>query len=235
MLCAIVDDDRAQTGQIARLLAEAGHQYQIFHHGRALINSLRRDTFDLVILDWNMPDLSGIEVLQIIRGGPHAALPVLMITSRTADADIVEGLNAGADDYMVKPLNTSIFMARVEAVLRRTQLNRPANPTLAWGIYRFDPASETALVDGREVKLTAKEMALALALFENLSRPLSRSYLLETIWGQNPDSRTRTLDAHVSRLRTKLQLTAENGYRVMPVYSYGYRLEPTEPVSGVSG
>ncbi len=228
MRCAILDDDRAQTELVAKLLAGAGHRSEIFHQGRTLISRLRQDTFDLLILDWTMPGMTGIEVLEVVRQGRHADLPVLMITSRSSDEDVVAGLAAGADDYVVKPLVPAVFLARVEAVLRRAGLNRPAKRLVQHGIYRFDLAAETATVDGVPVKLTAKEMALAVALFENMSRPLSRSYLLESIWGQSPDIETRTLDAHVSRIRSKLRLSPANGFRILPVYSYGYRLEPVE-------
>lgn len=230
MRCAVLDDDKAQTELVAKLLADAGHNCEVFHQGRTLINRLRQDTFDLLIIDWNMPGMSGIEVLETVRQGQHSNLPILMITSRADDEDVVKGLAAGADDYIVKPLNSVIFMARVDAVLRRAQLNRPQKTTASWGAYSFDVPTETVTVHGEAVKLTAKELALAMMLFENMSRPLSRSYLLESIWGQSPEAETRTLDAHVSRIRSKLNLRAENGFRVLPVYSYGYRLEPTNAV-----
>lgn len=228
MRCAVLDDDKAQTELVARLLAEAGHDCEVFHHGRTLVNRLRQDSYDLLVVDWNMPGMSGIEVLHSVRQGLHAGLPVLMITSRSDDADVVEGLGAGADDYLVKPLNPPVFLARVEAALRRSGLNRPTRRTAEFGRYHFDGASEVVTVAGAAVKLTAKEFALALTLFENMSRPLSRSWLLDSIWGQSPDAETRTLDAHVSRIRTKLQLRPDNGFRIAPVYSYGYRLEPTD-------
>ncbi|WP_374385800.1 response regulator transcription factor [Sandaracinobacter sp.] len=227
MRCAVLDDDKAQTELVVKLLADAGHGCEVFHQGRTLINRLRQDTFDLLIVDWNMPGMSGIEVLETVRQGQHANLPILMITSRADDEDVVTGLAAGADDYIVKPLNTVVFMARVDAALRRAQLNKPQKMAAAWGAYSFDVPTETVTVHGEPVKLTAKELALAMMLFENMSRPLSRSYLLESIWGQSPEAETRTLDAHVSRIRSKLNLRAENGFRVLPVYSYGYRLEPT--------
>lgn len=226
MRCAVLDDDRAQTELVAKLLGDAGHSCDIFHQGRALISRLRQDTYDLLVVDWNMPGMSGIEVLQSVREGQHASLPVLMITSRSDDADVVEGLAAGADDYIVKPLNPQIFTARAQAALRRSQLNRPPREPVRHGPYLFDPATETVTLNGEPVKLTAKEYALAATLFDNLSRPLSRSWLLESIWGQNPEAETRTLDAHVSRIRSKLRLRPENGFRIAPVYSYGYRLEP---------
>lgn len=227
MRCAVLDDDKAQTELVSKLLADAGHHCEVFHQGRTLINRLRQDTFDLLVIDWNMPGMSGIEVLETVRQGQHANLPILMITSRADDEDVVMGLAAGADDYILKPLSPAVFMARVDAALRRAQLNRPQKSTASYGVYSFDLPTETATVNGESVKLTAKEMALAMMLFENMSRPLSRSYLLESIWGQSPEAETRTLDAHVSRIRSKLNLRAENGYRVLPVYSYGYRLEPT--------
>lgn len=236
MRCAVLDDDKAQTELVAKLLADTGYQCEVFHQGRNLVNRLRQDTFDLLVIDWNMPGMSGIEVLENVRHGQHSSLPVLMITSRADDEDVVTGLSAGADDYIVKPLNPVIFLARVDAALRRAQLNRPQKSSASFGVYTFDVPTETATVHGAAVKLTAKEMALAMMLFENMSRPLSRSYLLESIWGQSPEAETRTLDAHVSRIRAKLSLRAENGYRVLPVYSYGYRLEPTNvPLSAQDG
>jgi DNA-binding response OmpR family regulator len=241
MRCAVLDDDRAQTELVRKLLAGVGYGCEVFHQGRTLINRLRQDTFDLLVVDWNMPGMTGIDVLHSVRQGQHATLPVLMITSRSDDADVVEGLTAGADDYILKPLNPQIFLARVEAALRRAGLNRPARRSASFGRYSFDSATETVTIAGEAVKLTAKEFALALALFDNLSRPLSRSWLLDTIWGQSPDAETRTLDAHVSRIRAKLNLRAENGYRIAPVYSYGYRLEETvangagDEVAGDSG
>ena len=227
MRCAVLDDDKAQTELVVKLLGDAGYACEVFHQGRTLINRLRLDTFDLLVIDWNMPGMSGIEVLKSVRQGQHASLPVLMITSRSDDEDVVEGLAAGADDYIVKPLHPQIFIARVDAALRRAMLNRPARRSASFGQYVFDVPTETVMISGEPVKLTAKEFALALMLFENLSRPMSRSYLLDSIWGQSPDAETRTLDAHVSRIRSKLNLRAENGFRVTPVYSYGYRLEST--------
>jgi DNA-binding response OmpR family regulator len=225
MRCAVLDDDKAQTELVAGLLSQAGHSPEVFHQGRNLINRLRQDTFDLLIIDWNMPGLSGLDVLQSVRQGQHASLPVLMITSRADEADVITGLAAGADDYIVKPLHPGIFMARVDAAIRRAMLNRPTRRVAEFGRYTFDTAAEAVTLGGEQVKLTAKEFALALMLFDNLSRPLSRSYLLDSIWGQSPDAETRTLDAHVSRIRTKLSLRPESGYRLSPVYSYGYRLE----------
>lgn len=228
MHCAIVDDDKAQTDLVAKLLTGAGHSCAVFSSAQALLSRMRQDTFDFIVLDWTMPGMTGLEALKLIRQGPYAGTPVLMLTSRADDADVVLGLEAGADDYVVKPLMPDIFLARVEAILRRARLARPQATTLSFGNYVFDRAEESVSIKGQPVKLTAKEFALALAFFENLSRPLSRTWLLETVWGTTADIESRTLDAHVSKIRSKLNLRAESGYRLLPVYSYGYRLEGTE-------
>jgi DNA-binding response OmpR family regulator len=225
MRCAVVDDDRAQAELVRTLLEGAGHHCDLVASGRAFISRLRHETYDLVVLDWCMPGLDGVEVLRLLRQGPYAGTPVLMLTSRADHGDVVAGLEAGADDYIVKPLVPEVFLARVEAMLRRAAMQRPSAPLVRFGPYSFDRANESVGFNGREVKLTAKEFALALTFFENLARPLARSWLLETVWGTAADLESRTLDAHVSKVRAKLHLRAESGYRLLPVYSYGYRLE----------
>jgi DNA-binding response OmpR family regulator len=228
MRAAIVDDDRAQTALVEKLLRGAGHSCEVFHSGSAFLARLRQDTFDLVVLDWSMPGLSGIEVLRTVRAGPSAATPILLLTARADTADIVAGLEAGADDYVVKPLVPEVFLARADAILRRAGFARSPTPVTEFGPYSFDRASESVSFGGRTVKLTAKEFALALAFFENLSRPLARAWLLEHVWGSRADLESRTLDAHVSKIRVKLHLRADMGYKLNPVYSYGYRLERAE-------
>ncbi|MCS6986578.1 MAG: response regulator transcription factor [Sphingomonadaceae bacterium] len=228
MRCAIVDDDREQAALVERLLARAGHHCDVFWSGPALLSRMRQETYDLVVLDWTMPGLSGLEVLKSIRQGPYGRTPVLMLTSRADDADVVTGLEAGADDYVVKPVVADVFLARVGAILRRAAMNRPPATSVRHGPYLFDRATETVHFQGVTVKLTAKEFALALVFFENLSRPLSRTWLLETVWGTTAELESRTLDAHVSKIRAKLRLRADMGYRLLPVYSYGYRLEGIE-------
>lgn len=228
MRCAVVDDDREQAAFVQKLLGEAGHHCDVLWSGQSLLSRMRQETYDLVVLDWSMPGLSGIEVLKAIRQGPFAQTPVLMLTSRADDSDVVEGLGSGADDYIVKPVVADVLVARINAIMRRAGLARPASQTSRFGPYVFDRATESVDHNGESVKMTAKEFALALAFFENLSRPLSRTWLLETVWGTTADLESRTLDAHVSKIRAKLSLRAETGYRLLPVYSYGYRLEGTE-------
>jgi DNA-binding response OmpR family regulator len=220
-----LDDDEAQAEAIAKLMIEAGHSCFSFHTAKSFISTLRRETFDLLILDWNLPDMSGLETIAWAKENLSTVPPILLLTSRSAESDVVAGLNAGADDYVVKPVQSSVLLARVNALLRRTYPDRAAASAEAFGDYRFQPAAEAVTVRGAAVPLTAKEFGLALLMFRNLHRALSRSHILEAVWGRNPDLPTRTLDMHISRIRTKLNLRPENGFRLAPVYSYGYRLE----------
>ena len=224
MRIALFDDEPAFSEQMAEILTAAGHNCQPFATGRALLASLRRETYDLLMLDWQVPDMSGIEVIAWVKANLDPPPPMLLVTSRGESADIVTGLEAGADDYIVKPIEPAVLVARVTAILRRA--HRPAEGCdETFGGYCFNTTAETVSIDGKHVDLTAKEFGLALILFRNIHRALSRAYILEAVWGRNPELPTRTLDAHISRIRTKLGLRPENGFRLTPVYSYGYRLE----------
>ena len=227
MRIAILEDDPALADQMAHALEDTGHGTHLFRTGAALVTALKRDTFDLLLLDWNLPDMSGVDVLTWAREHLESVPPVLFVTSRGDEADIVRALNLGADDYVVKPIKVAEFQARVGALLRRSFPAQAAD-IQDFDDIRFDLSRQVVVVRGAEVIVTNKEFSLALLLFQNLDRPLSRAYLLDKIWGVSPDLQTRTLDAHVSRIRSKLRLRPEAGYRLAPVYSYGYRLEKFE-------
>ncbi|MGC6331510.1 response regulator transcription factor [Rhizorhabdus sp. FW153] len=229
MRIAVLDDEPAARAYVTQTLIEAGHFAYEFPNARTLITKLRQDTFDLVILDWNMPDKSGPEIISWMRENMDKPIPSLLLTNRNSDEDIVAGLNAGADDYVIKPVQPPVLLARIAAVHRRTGPREAAAANESYGPYTLHPARQTISVEDENIVLTAKEFELAATLFRNMHRPLSRSYLLEIVWGRNPDLPTRTLDAHISRIRAKLGLRPERGFRLIPVYSYGYRLEALEP------
>lgn len=224
MRIAILEDDLALAGLVEKALTEAGHHCELFVEGQGLSRALHRNTYDLLILDWNVPGLTGHEILQWMKANMDAPPPSIMLTSRSSEEDIVAGLSAGADDYVIKPVTPAVLKARVEALARRAY-PPPAPGLETYGPYRFDARAETAELSGQPVSLTAKEFALALLLFRNLHRALSRAYIFESLWGRNPDLPTRTLDAHISNVRTKLNLRPDNGFKLVPIYAYGYRLE----------
>ena len=225
MRLAILDDDRELCAQVATVMRSAGHACFEFHSGEALRRALRRESFDLLILDWELPDLSGVDLLAWARANLPSPPPVIMLTGRTDDSDIVHGLDTGADDYVTKPVQPGVLKARVEALLRRSYGATTTPQVEHFGNHVFDPMAMTVTVRGAAVDMTAKEFGLGLLLFRNLNRALSRAHIMETVWGRNPDIPSRTLDAHVSQIRGRLGLRPEHGLRLASVYSFGYRLE----------
>jgi DNA-binding response OmpR family regulator len=227
MRIAILDDDRSMLSFLSSVLNSVGHHCHEFSSGREMMRILRRDSFDMLILDWLVPDFSGTNVLHWVRQNLAPNLPVLFITNCTSEDEIVEGLNAGADDYIVKPVRKGEVVARVQALLRRSYQESDSSGVLKFGKYAFETRQGQASMDGLTIELAPKEFDLALLLFRNAGRPLSRSHILDTIWSGANVANSRSLDTHLSRLRSKLHLLPENGFRLSPVYGYGYRLEPT--------
>ena len=149
--------------------------------------------------------------------------PVVFVTHRDAEEDVVHALQEGADDFLSKPVRRLELLARVNALWRRMQPGADDSP-LDVPPYRIDAAQHRISIHGTPVELTQKEYDLALFLFRNVGRLLSRGHLLESVWGRAAVD-SRTLDTHISRLRVKLELRPESGFRLSPVYGYGYRLE----------
>jgi len=223
---AVVEDDPDELARLSAILGDQG-QCVPFSDGYSFLMALHRDTFDLACIDWNLPELTGVDLVKRIRNGAKApTMPLSLITARSADEDVVAGLVSGADDYVTKPVRKAVLVARVETLLRRLA---PAatDPLERFGAHVFDRAREVVTIGDHEHVLTSKEFNLALLLFRNMHRPLARRYLMEEVWGATADVSSRTLDTHVCRLKTKLGLTPANGYNFGPVYGFGYRLEKT--------
>lgn len=225
MRIAVLDNDRSQADLICQVLTSAGHACQTFDSGKDMLAQLRKDSFDMLILDWQLADMSGAEVLRRAKEKMSTATPMMFITSSSAEDDIVAGVSAGADDYMIKPLRRGELVARVQALLRRAYPTQNGAEQLQFGPYIFETRPGRLLMDGVVIEVTHKEFYLALLFFRNIGRPLSRAYIHEAVWIRETAVPSRTMDTHVSRVRNKLQLKPENGFRLVPVYSYGYRLE----------
>lgn len=221
---AILEDDSVQNDTLADWLRQAGHDVHGFVDPREFMRVAGRESFDLTLIDWMLPGMSGTDVLAWLRQDRANDMPVIFVTARDAEEDIVTALGAGADDYLVKPLRRYELVSRIEAVMRRA---RPlAQDTIIdMPPYFFDKAAKRVTVNDEPVELTDKEFELSMFLFRNVGRLLSRGHMLEAVWGRNPNLATRTVDTHISRVRGKLGLRPENGFRLTPTYNYGYRLE----------
>lgn len=225
MRIAIADDEVDVLEYMSSLVEEIGHVAVKFSDGDLLSKALMRDTFDLVITDWMMPGKDGLTLLKWMKETISERPPVVMMTNRTAKQDISDALNAGADDYITKPEDRSVIIARINAVLRRTTSSGAFETKATYGEYELDRINQTVSIHDKSITMTAKEFELADLFFRNRDRTLSRNYIMETIWRTSAKLATRTLDMHISRVRSKLDLRPENGFRIFTVFGYGYRLE----------
>jgi len=221
---AILEDDPDQLALLNRWLTNAGHSVHGYLLGNDALKAAGRESFDMFVLDWEVPDVSGVDVLRWIRVNLSKTVPILFVTVRDTEEDIVYALNQGADDYMIKPARQSELLARVGALLRRAYPQKDETQ-LVFPPYEFDTQSGTVRLNGAAVELTPKEFELAVLLFRNPERLMSRGYLQEAIWGHNNELATRSVDTHVSQVRKKLSLRGEFGIRVAAIYNYGYRLK----------
>lgn len=221
---AILEDDQDQSQLVKSWLEPQGYKVHTYFTGQALLDALESETFDLMLVDWELPDINGPEVMQSIRNELRIETPIIFITSRDSEEDIVRALNAGADDYLVKPVRQFEFLARVKANTKRLQSSQPSN-NLELLPYRFTPDSEQVYLDNENIPLSSKEFELALFMFNNAGKLLERKDILAAVWKQEADLNTRTVDTHVSVIRKKLAIGPQNGWRLKSVYGHGYRLE----------
>ncbi len=224
MRIAIADDDPELLEQLHSALADTTHQCVRFRNGTDLMTSLKRETYDVVLVDWNMPGQTGLNIIEWATQTLEKPPAFILITSRADKSDVVRGLEAGAVDYVVKPESNEVILARIEAANRRM---RPpeADRFTRFGDYEIDRLLKTIVWKGEPVKLTNKEVELATLFFDNLNRPLSRAYIFGQVWGGVPDVESRTLDLHVSRVRSKLQLRPQHGFAIQTVFGFGYRMD----------
>ena len=224
----LVEDDPAQGDSVEREIRQAGHQVSKVDRGKDAINFLQANDVDLVVLDWELPGASGFEVLYWIRRHLGREPAVLFMTSRLLQVDIVQALDAGADDYVIKPLRPKELVTRVGALLRRARRSIKVESAIAVGPYLFDVTQRNAFRNREAIALTDKEFDVAAYFFANIGRVVSKRLLAKLAWGRELDSTSRTIDTHIYRLRRKLALCPENGVRLTTVYTHGYRLDEVD-------
>jgi DNA-binding response OmpR family regulator len=220
----IVEDEHDLALLVKRQIEAEGHSALVAHDGQTALLLAAQAAPDLVVLDWMLPGLDGLTVIRRLR--ERSVVPVLMLTARDAEADRVLGLEVGADDYLTKPFSLRELMARVRAMLRRTELLTRApeqEPELIQiDALQIDPVARRVTLADEAVDLTVKEYDLLLLLTRHPGRSFSRSYLLDHIWGAEYEGGDRTVDTHIVRLRRKI---GSFGERISTVWGVGYRFE----------
>jgi DNA-binding response OmpR family regulator len=218
----VVEDDADIVELVSVYLAKDGWEVESVADGKRALEKVRRGSFQLVILDIQLPGLDGLSVCrELRREGTSAAVPVVMLTARGDEADRVVGLEMGADDYVVKPFSPKELLARVRALVRRMERKDETEAVTIVGPLEVDRARHVVRCAGTPVHLTAKEFALLAALLDARGRVLSRHALLQDVWGYSYTEGTRTVDVHVRRLREKMPPFATS---IVTVKSLGYRI-----------
>lgn len=217
----LVEDDPTISEPLTRALGREG--YDVEWHGTGAGGVDAADSADLVILDLGLPDIDGVDVARRIRD-KGLQVPILMLTARADEVDLVVGLDAGADDYVTKPFRLAELLARVRALLRRRHGADEAGEYSVGGV-RVDVAGHRAFVDDRELHLSGKEFDLLHALVANAGSVVSRETLMRDVWDAEPSAPTKTLDMHVSWLRRKLGDDATNPRFITTVRGMGFRFE----------
>lgn len=221
----IVEDEPSLAEPLAFLLGREGYETAIAGDGRAALAEFDRNGADLVLLDLMLPGLSGTEVCRELRG--RSSVPIIMLTAKDSEVDIVVGLELGADDYVTKPYSSRELLARIRAVLRRhvEAPEQELDAVLEAGTVRMDIERHSVSVGGREVSMPLKEFELLEFLLRNAGRVLTRGQLIDRIWGSDYFGDTKTLDVHIKRIRAKIEPDPSQPQLLVTVRGLGYRFE----------
>ena len=222
----VIEDERDILNLLSLYLGKEGYTVQSASDGLSGLQWARRHHPSLIILDLMLPEMDGLEVCKRLRSLPETTqVPIIMLTAKTEESDKIVGLELGADDYVSKPFSPKELVARVKALLRRSERQETSPSAYAYSGLILDVTRHEVKVDEKEIHLTAKEFGLLTQLLKNKGRVLTRDTLLDTVWGYNTDVTTRTVDVHVRRLREKIPLLNS---AIITVQSYGYKFRDEE-------
>ena len=216
----IVDDEQKMREFVALFLRSS--RYTVFEaaDGRTALNILSKETIDLIVLDIMLPDISGFDLCSQIR--VKSSVPIIFLTALADEEYQMIGYRVEGDDYITKPFNASILLAKIQRILQRCAPSNARSDTLAFRGIKLEISSRRVTLDGKPLQLTPKEFDLLLALMQNRGKVLTRTFLLETIWGYSFAGDSRVVDSHIKKLRSKVSPYSSN---IKTVISIGYRLE----------
>lgn len=218
-LVMVVDDDQDLAEMLGIVLTSEGYEVNLINRGDEVISAFESQTPDLVLLDIMLPGIDGVEVCKKIR--EKSMVPIVMLTAKGETQDVVSGLEAGADDYMVKPFNPQELVARLKVRMRRS--GAVSNSGLRIGNIEIDQVSHTILCEGKTVPLTRLEFDLIVALAKEPGRVFTRESLLSEVWGYRPATDTRLVNVHIQRLRAKVEKDPEDPKIILTVRGVGYK------------
>ena len=220
----LVEDEKSLSEPLAYLLRREGYEVSIVDNGPAALEMVDQSPPDLMLLDLMLPGLAGTEVCREVR--TKSSLPIIMLTAKDSEIDIVVGLELGADDYVTKPYSSRVLLSRIKAVLRRRQsTTEESEGLLEYHGVALDTDRHQVSIRGEPVSLPLKEFELLELLMVNAGRVLTRGQITDRVWGSDYFGDTKTLDVHIKRLRSKIELTPSEPTMIVTVRGLGYRFE----------
>lgn len=223
----IIEDEISFSEALSFLLEKEGYTTRIAETGKEGLDAFKSDTYDLILLDLMIPEISGIEVCRTIRSSSN--VPIIMLTAKDSEIDKVVGLELGADDYVTKPYSSRELVARIKAVLRRGSLedsgSAPSTAVHEVAGIRMDTERHQVSVNGVNISLPLKEFELLEFLLRNAGRVLTRGQLIDRVWGGDYYGDTKTLDVHIKRLRSKIEVDPANPVLIQTIRGLGYKFE----------
>lgn len=219
----IVEDEQSLSEPLAYMLEREGYETVVVDNGIDAVTEFESNGADLILLDLMLPGMPGTEVCRQVR--VHSQVPIIMLTAKDSEVDIVVGLELGADDYVTKPYSTRELLARIRAVMRRRVEEEEDDSIIEIGAVRMDLERHTVAVNGEEIAVPLKEYDLLEVLMRNAGRVLTRGQLIDRVWGEDYFGDTKTLDVHIKRLRTRIEETPSEPRVLVTVRGLGYRFE----------
>ena len=226
----VIEDDTDIAELVALHLRDEGYEVDLAHDGREGLAIAKQGNYDLLVLDLMLPGMDGLSICRQLRTGP-GFMPILMLTAKSSELDRVLGLEMGADDYLTKPFSIRELVARVKALLRRSEAMGKQQPeeenetpaTINSGEMSIDVERRHVAIDGKEIELTAKEFDLLLYFARHPGRVYSRTQLLDQVWGYGHEGYEHTVNSHINRLRSKIERDPANPHYVLTVWGVGYK------------
>lgn len=232
----VIEDNHDIAHLVELHLRDAGFDVELATDGRRGLTLASNGSYDLIVLDIMLPELDGLEVCRQLRGAAIQT-PILMLTAKTAELDRVVGLELGADDYLTKPFSIRELLARVKAILRRTDATTREQPGLSQGRIEIgglciDPARREVSIEGKQVELTAREFDLLYYFASHPGRVFSREQLLNQVWGYGHDGYQHTVNSHINRLRKKIEQDPADARYILTVWGVGYKFTGAQAGQG---
>jgi DNA-binding response OmpR family regulator len=232
MRIILLSDGWKQVLALRRHLMAAGHSTDFCNTLAELAETLESDNFDALAAVYDSPDNRALSVVAQIRWKLNFKIPLILITPHQTEDYVVRALREGADDYMPVPIRLNEFLARLEALTRRSWYSSSEHHSVQVGRMRINLATRRIYLNDVPIELTSKDFDLAALFLRNVGRLITRTRIMQVVWGAGRSTRSRTLDTHISRVRRKLLLNEANGWKLTAVYRHGYRLEslPERPI-----